>query len=739
MKPTALLVLVGLASTLTVVACGGTDDPEDTPVPVDAAPPPSGTDASLPPPPPDAATDAGKDGATGDAADAAPEKCGATEAKKCVDGAACAIDGDCVSRNCAQNKCAAATCTDMKQDGDEEGIDCGGTRCKKCDGATCANAAECTSDICFLNKCAPPGTKTCGVGLPTLCMDGEPCQADLDCTSDVCEARKCVAVTAAAHMDGRRNAGETGVDCGGSIKATKVCPQGQGCVDATDCEAATCTTQKCDAPLRNDGKLSPSLGETDVDCGGTMADSMGNPAVKCNSTKACRVAGDCDSGYCTANVCEPRMAGRKDGDETDVDCGGGIDPDTGAPAARCEDAKTCSTGTDCASQICYGGVCIGGRSCENAGTSGITTCGVKESNNAARRHESCCRALPVPGLGVRMGKYEVTSGRMRKFIDAVGPNVRAWAANEIAGGTAAGMRLERMLPDNVRSFLPASASPTQPLNLIVQLGAGVMDRRQPSMSQGCYNGTEAYGHATYWQPTATLRSLYGASFPARRFTQAQYDEKPMNCSPYWMYAAFCAWDGGRLATRAEYATLWGDDAYPWGPTRYPTEGVTNANYETQTVNWGNAIPNNSVFFYRFPAFGDGLDTSGYIAAPGRFPLDLTALRTAADEGWMDVGANLMEMSEAEPSTARFCDYSVRGAGESFDPVCEFTDAFGTNQGVLRAANGISKSMWIGGSWEGHGSFNLTAAVPFRREWYTGAQQFPLQTQYGKTGFRCVYE
>lgn len=745
MKRAALVTLVGLVGTFGagLVACGGPDDPAPE-TPDSATPVPTGTgtgtpDGSVPP------TDAGRDSSTADAskpdADAAPppEKCGATETKKCADGATCAVDADCQNRNCTANRCAPATCTDLKNDGDEEGIDCGGTKCKKCDGATCGAGTECTSGICFMTKCAPPGTKTCGVGLPTLCADAEPCQADLDCTSDVCTASKCVAVTDAAHTDGHRNAGETGVDCGGSIKATKVCATGQGCIDATDCEAATCTTGKCDAPLRNDGKLSPSLGETDVDCGGTMPDGAGNPAVKCNSTKMCKVAGDCDSGFCTAGVCEPRKAGRKDGDETDVDCGGGIDPDLGVPAARCEDAQTCGVGGDCASTFCYNTKCIGGQSCANAATPGITTCGVKESTNAARVHESCCRALPVPGLGVRMGKYEVTSGRMRKFVETVGPNLRAWAANEIAVDSPTGQRLARMLPANVRPMLPASANPSEPLNILIQLGAGVMDKRQPSMSQGCYNGAGSYGHATYWQSTAALRSLYGNSFPARRFTQAQYDEKSMNCSPYWMYAAFCAWDGGRLPTRAEFAAVWGAQAYPWGATRYPTVGV--ANYETDTVNWGNAVPGQEQFFYHFPDYGNANDTMGYIAAPGRFPLDITSLRTAANEGWMDIGANLMEMTEAEPANSLFCDYSVQGPGEVTSTSCAYTEpSTGVVQyGVLRVASGLGRSVWEGGSWEGHGSFQTAAAVPFKREWYTGATQFTLATQYGKAGFRCVYE
>ncbi len=746
MKRSVLVAILAIAGTFVVSACG-VDDPVETPpgtpAPDGAVPPTPSDDATPPPPPP---VDAGRDtalpdSARPDAADAAPERCGATEPKKCVDGVECRADNDCVSRNCKALVCTPATCTDLKNDGDEEGIDCGGTKCKKCDGAACGGAPECTSGICFQNKCAPPGTKTCGVGLPTLCAVAEPCQADLDCTSDVCEASRCVDVTDPVHTDGRRNGGETGVDCGGSIKATKVCLEGGGCVDATDCEGATCVADKCGPATRLDGRFSPSLGETDVDCGGTLPDALGNPAVKCLSTKSCKVGADCDSGFCTGLVCEPRKAGRQDGDETDVDCGGTVDPDLGVPAPRCEDALLCTFGADCASTNCYNGRCVGGQSCATAGTSGITTCGLKESNNPARVHESCCRALPVPGLGVRIGKYEVTAGRVRQFITAVGANLRGWAAAEIAAGTPLGLRLAAQIPDNVRNFLPASATTNQPMNLILQLGAGVMDKRTPSMSQGCYNGVESYGHATYWQPRATLQAMYGASFPARRFTQAQYDEKPMNCAPNWIYAAFCAWDGGRLPTRAEYATLWGGDAYPWGPTRYLTLGVTN--YEL-TVNWGNAIPckvpDQGQYFYRYPGYGDGFDVAGYIAAPGRFPLDLTALRTDADEGWRDVGANLMEMTEAEPGNGTFCDFGPRGAGDVLSASCIYNNPDGTTEnGVLRLASGLGRSVWQGGSYEGHGSFEVATAVPFRREWYAGAAQFSLPTQYGKTGFRCAYD
>ena len=221
----------------------------------------------------------------------------------------------------------------------------------------------------------------------------------------------------------------------------------------------------------------------------------------------------------------------------------------------------------------------------------------------------------------------------------------------------------------------------------------------------------------------------------------------MNCAPNWIYAVFCAWDGGRLPTRAEYVALWGAQSYPWGETRYPTRGVVD--YE-QTVNWGNAIPNKvpdqGQYFYRHVAgstnaYGNGADVAGYIASPGRFPLDLTSLRTAADEGWMDIGANLMEMTEAEPGTGIFCDFGPRGPGDVTSASCVYNppDGGAPENGVLRVASGMGRSVWQGGSYEGHHTFEVDHVQPFRREGYASANQFTLPTQYGKTGFRCAYD
>jgi hypothetical protein len=356
-------------------------------------------------------------------------------------------------------------------------------------------------------------------------------------------------------------------------------------------------------------------------------------------------------------------------------------------------------------------------------TAGIATCGRRESNDGTKIHESCCRSLALPGTAaVRLDKYEVTAGRMRQFIETAGPNLRQWAATEIANDTPVGKRLAADIPVPLRSLLPATADVGQPMNLVMQIGGTVMDARRPSASQGCYSDDGAYGHNTYYWPEGVLDGHFGASHAARRFTKEQYDEKAMNCSPYWVYAAFCAWDGGRLPTMAEINQVW-TATYPWGGAYGapgPVAPASGVDYET-TIDQGN----NTLFFYAYPAFGNAHDIAGYIAAPGRFFRDATATKSNG-ESWMDLGANMMEMLQIDgPGMETFCDFNVfAAAGDVTSPQCTYTPTGGTARpGVLRATS-MPEVPWVGGSWEGHAVGKPT-------------YHFGAQVQYGKTGFRCA--
>ncbi|MEM6295589.1 MAG: hypothetical protein AAGA54_30225, partial [Myxococcota bacterium] len=123
----------------------------------------------------------------------------------------CSAGGDCVSLVCdaGTDTCAAPTCSDGVQNGDETDEDCGGSCGATCDdGESCEDGGDCVSGVC-------------------------------DGTSDTCVAPAC--------DDGVQNGDETGLDCGGSCGAT--CDTGESCDDANDCLSAGCDGGACNPPL----------------------------------------------------------------------------------------------------------------------------------------------------------------------------------------------------------------------------------------------------------------------------------------------------------------------------------------------------------------------------------------------------------------------------------------------------------------------------------------------------------
>lgn len=107
------------------------------------------------------------------------------DANSPCDGGACDADGHCVT----------STCDSKRLDGDETGLDCGGS-------------------------CGP-------------CPDGQGCAVKADCLSGVCTNQKC---QASACTDKVQNGSETGLDCGGTCPLK--CSLGQGCSSNADCAIA---------------------------------------------------------------------------------------------------------------------------------------------------------------------------------------------------------------------------------------------------------------------------------------------------------------------------------------------------------------------------------------------------------------------------------------------------------------------------------------------------------------------
>ncbi len=188
------------------------------------------------------------------------------------------------------------------------------------------------------------GGPTCGAG----CGDGQDCEQDSDCASNVCgEGNTCE--PSATCADGVVNGDETDVDCGGSCP--QACDDGEGCLADDDCASMFCDpdTMTCGPSTTCvDGERNGD--ETDVDCGGAC------PA--CDDGEGCVVDADCVSMECDPGTmtCLPPAScrdGVQNGEESDVDCGGFLCP-------SCDDGQGCDDDADCTSGVCDedAGLCL---------------------------------------------------------------------------------------------------------------------------------------------------------------------------------------------------------------------------------------------------------------------------------------------------------------------------------------------------------------------------------------------
>jgi hypothetical protein len=107
----------------------------------------------------------------------------------------------------------------------------------------------------------------------------------------------------------------------------------------------SCAEPSCDDSVRNGD-------ESDVDCGGGCE--------PCGNGLACELPADCASEVCDDADCGPELDaccqapscddGVQNGNETATDCGA-------APCGRCAEGAPCTRGGQCASNVCAAGVC----------------------------------------------------------------------------------------------------------------------------------------------------------------------------------------------------------------------------------------------------------------------------------------------------------------------------------------------------------------------------------------------
>lgn len=529
---------------------------------------------------------------------------------------------------------------------------------------------------------------------------------------------------------------------GGGVESdacTGICtPSGTPCTIDSECATDYCATVCADPPAGVHGDGRRNAGETDVDCGGP-------DATKCGLTKVCKASTDCLLDDCVDGVCATPTAtdGVRNGGETDVDCGGeGVtEGATTYVAPRCKDDRTCLAGGDCITGACSpAGVCVL-PSCKTAETAGIATCGKGEATDADRTHETCCRSLTLPTRTTRrLDRYEITAGRFRTFIDTAGPDLRTWVSTYVAAhpksvvdGTVSSQLAQLLTLDaGALQFFPSEKHDARG-NLVSHLAIG----SDPYGGiRGCYNGLGSYGSNTYWQDAADLAD-YGIA--ERPIPRSESDQKSMNCAMPIMFMAFCAWDGGEMATLADFYDAWpSSQTYPWGTTdiKRPNYDWCNGSYQTGgfTCQDQASYPgfgNGAGVFYEWPrGYEAANDEEIWIAAPGRFPNDATSKKSTTNSlPWQDLFANVSEYTgdlyAATPTSSDalqkgdYCDFST----STVPGGTSCTDSKNPGQTGTYFTGIPLVGMNNHYSWEGH----------------TGGRggKYVATFQYSKFGARCV--
>ncbi len=478
----------------------------------------------------------------------------------------------------------------------------------------------------------------------------------------------------------------------------------------------------------------PNGNETDTDCGGSCG--------KCDTGKGCKVGGDCATNVCRDGLCAGARSanGVRDDDESDVDCGGAL-------AAACNVGQACGAGSDCVTNACDAGKCIasandaegiddgaanaGGVHVQNAQIAKVVPAGGAEAIDRNKvggvlatdilgsvpanavscggagagrntcgngNNESCCTTIAVPGgsyhryknnalpatvSAFKLDKFEITQGRMRKFFEAKGGNLRGNAPAAGAGAhpliASSGWRTEwnKRLPANWNEI-------------------------EMRLVWGCAYGSDnsSYGSTTWTDPSN--------------------DNKPITCVDWYTLFAFCAWDGGRLPTDAEwgYAAMGGSEerTYTWGNEAPHANDQSYARLVTDLDGWLMSWPPPPPEANQYWNAPDG---PLHISPPGHKPAGKSKW------GHMDMNGNVLEwMLDNNDALAGNCVNCANVSWPHLSSSENNTNPLNDNGTIAWASDG--GRVLRGGSFEMH--------PPQNTHRYNA---YPVYRTYGRAGGRCA--
>jgi hypothetical protein len=154
----------------------------------------------------------------------------------------------------------------------------------------------------------------------------------------------------------------------------KKCPKGHALCGSHCCPTGyTCHTHR--------GRKACACTSPKKVCSGTCINPKTDPRHCGSCGKKCKSSETCGNGRCVAHKTSPAAPtcsdGIRNGNETDVDCGGPTCP-------KCATGKTCASGTDCVSGVCTNGVCVTAPKVCSA-----TVCGAQNGCPACANGQGC--------------------------------------------------------------------------------------------------------------------------------------------------------------------------------------------------------------------------------------------------------------------------------------------------------------------------------------------------------------